>query len=64
MEKQYYTTTELADLARGRGLDLTPTRIRQLCAAGEIKAERPGRDWLIASWEAERWIKARLNGGE
>lgn len=28
-------------------LNITPTRVRQLCNEGKIKAQRIGRDWII-----------------
>ena len=33
--------------------------IRRLCAEGLIKADKPGRDWLIPNDEAERWLRER-----
>ena len=42
------TTTEAA-----RELGVTAQRIRQLAAAGEIKAEKHGRDWMIDAESVE-----------
>ena len=37
------TSTQMAQL-----LDMTPSRVRQLCAAGRLQgAQRIGRDWMI-----------------
>lgn len=35
----------IADAATRLGID--PSRVRVLCRSGRIKAQRPGRDWLI-----------------
>jgi excisionase family DNA binding protein len=48
------TTRELADRA-----GVTPARVRQLILAGEIEAEKHGRDWLITEEEAGRWLRER-----
>lgn len=42
------TTAEAA-----RELKVTGARIRQLAAAGEIKAEKHGRDWMIDAESVE-----------
>ena len=42
MSKELYTTNEAAGL-----LGVTPARVRQLVANGEIEAERLGRDNFI-----------------
>jgi len=48
-----YTTGELGDVA---GVD--PSRIRQLAAEGRFAGARKiGRDWMIPSEAAERWLK-------
>jgi len=48
------TTRQLAERA-----GVTQAYIRQLCIRVVIKAEKPGRDWLIPDDEAERWLKER-----
>ena len=47
------TTQEAA-----RKLGVTEQRIRQLAAAGEIKAEKWGRDWMVDTESVERRKKA------
>ena len=44
----YLTTTEAA-----RELGVSSARIRQLAAAGLIKGERRGRDWLLDAASVE-----------
>jgi len=51
MEKQVYTTRELAEKA-----EVTQAYIRQLCIAGRIKAEKIGRDWIISAREALKFL--------
>jgi excisionase family DNA binding protein len=36
-------------------LGVTPRRIRQLCEAGELQAQKAGRDWLIDRAALERF---------
>ena len=48
------TTRQLAERA-----GVTQAYIRQLCIRGVIKAEKPGRDWLIPDEEAEHWLSRR-----
>lgn len=55
-DKAYYTTKELAELAARRGRPVTQEYIRQQCKRGDIKADQPGRDWLIPSREAFNWL--------
>lgn len=45
----YLSTTEVA-----AAVGLTQARVRQLAIAGEIKAEKFGRDWHIDPREIER----------
>lgn len=52
--KTYWTVKELAKAA-----GVTPYYIRTLIKAGEIQAEKPVRDWFIASSEAKRWLSLR-----
>ncbi|HEX7178025.1 MAG TPA: helix-turn-helix domain-containing protein [Pyrinomonadaceae bacterium] len=44
MEKRLYTTSEAAAL-----LDVTPARVRQMVARGEIAFERIGRDNFVTA---------------
>jgi hypothetical protein len=55
-----WTTRTLAEEAAHRGKALSQERVRQLCAAGVIEAERPARDWIIARQEGERWLNEYL----
>jgi len=48
LENKTLTTAEAA-----RELGVTEQRIRQLAAAGEIKAEKHGRDWMIDAASVE-----------
>jgi excisionase family DNA binding protein len=50
-------TTTTRQVAKQSGL--THRRIRQLCASGEIRAFKLGRDWLIRDEEAERFLQER-----
>jgi len=59
-DKAQWTTRELADEARRRGKPITQERIRQLCKAGVIRATKPGHDWLISDWAAQRWLEKWL----
>jgi excisionase family DNA binding protein len=43
-KKTLYTTTEAAAL-----LDVTPARVRQMVARGEIESEKMGRDRFITA---------------
>ena len=53
MNSKPLTTAEAA-----RELKVTGARIRQLAAAGEIKAEKHGRDWMIDAESVENRRKA------
>lgn len=44
-----FTTAEAA-----RELGVTAARIRQLAAAGELKGEKRGRDWMIDAASVEK----------
>ena len=44
MSKQLYTTNEAAEL-----LEVTPARVRQMVARGEIESEKMGRDRFITA---------------
>ena len=59
-DKARYTTRELADLAAERGRPVSREYIRRLCEKGRIVASKPGRDWLITSSVALRWLASWL----
>lgn len=44
MSKQLYTTNEAAEL-----LEVTPARVRQMVARGEIESEKMGRDRFVTA---------------
>lgn len=48
------TTSQLAESA-----GVSREYVRRLCTQGEIKAEKPGVQWLIPREEAERWLRER-----
>jgi hypothetical protein len=60
--KTIYTTRELAELAAKRGRPVTQEYVRQKCKDGTIKADQPGRDWLISAREAIAWLEKWLQG--
>ncbi len=41
----------------------TPSAIRQHCRSGKIKADKPGRDWLIPEGELERYRESLMRPG-
>lgn len=45
----------LSTAQAAEALGLTDARIRQLCASGELGAQKVGRDWLIQADEVERY---------
>ena len=49
-----WSVDELAE-----AVSLTPRRIRQMCAAGEVQAIKVGRDWVISDEEARRVIEEK-----
>ena len=53
MNSKTLTTAESA-----RELGVSGARIRQLAAAGELKGEKRGRDWMIDAASVERRRKA------
>jgi excisionase family DNA binding protein len=61
MSSKQWTTRELADEAGRRGRPVSQEHLRQLCAEGELRAEKPGRDWLIPDWAAQRWLNDWLS---
>lgn len=52
--KREWTTTELAERA-----GVSQAYVRQLILAGEIRARKVGRDWIISNTEAQRWLENR-----
>lgn len=50
------TTAEAAE-----ALGVTPQRVRALIAAGRLKADKVGRDWLIAPPDLEA-VRIRRSG--
>lgn len=48
MSKNLYTTNEAAEL-----LEVTPARVRQMVARGEIESEKLGRDRFVTSQAIE-----------
>jgi len=49
-----YTVQELAEAA-----GVTPTRIRQILLAGDLKGKKWGSSWVIKAREAEKYLKER-----
>jgi excisionase family DNA binding protein len=47
--ERMFTTNEVAEM-----LDVTPARVRQMILAGEMLAEKKGRDLLIAESQIEK----------
>jgi len=60
-DKAQWTTQELADEAARRGRPISREYVRRLCADGTIYATKPGTDWLIPDWSAQRWLDEWLN---
>lgn len=58
-----WTTRQVIEAAKKGGRPVTQEYVRRLCAGGVIKAEKPGRDWLIPEQEARRWLTDWLNKG-
>jgi len=54
-----WSVDELAE-----AVGLTPRRIRQMCAAGEVQAIKVGRDWIISDEEARRVIEEKTEVAE
>ena len=52
----FWTTNDLAKAAR-----LTAAHIRHLIRAGQLRAEKIGRDYLIPAVEAKRFLASRKN---
>lgn len=50
-DERLWSVEEVAD-----AVGLTPRRVRQMCASGEIQATKVGRDWVISDEEARRVI--------
>lgn len=60
IEQAIVTTRQLAEEAAQAGRPVTRERIRQLCKAGILKANKPGRDWLIPVDAAREWLNLWL----
>lgn len=54
-DERLWSVEELAE-----AVSLTPRRVRQMCAAGEVQAQKVGRDWIIEDAEARRIIADRV----
>lgn len=57
MAKKPLTTADAAEILR-----VSPSRVRQLCLAGELDAERFGRDWAINPASVARYVRAAKSG--
>lgn len=57
MGRTVWTTRQIAEAASQRGRPVTAEYIRQLCKRGAIVAEKPSHDWLIPTWQAEKWLE-------
>lgn len=55
-DKTEWTLSQLAEEARRRGRAVTTARLRQLCKAGDLKARKPGHDWIVSDYTAQRWL--------
>jgi len=51
----------IKDLAARMGV--TPSRLRHMAHAGRLKAEKVGRDWLVAETEAVRFAALERKTG-
>jgi hypothetical protein len=55
--EDYYTTSQLLGIMKARvGHAISRERVRQLIAAGELVAIKPGHDWFIEKKSADRWL--------
>lgn len=50
-QKRDYTTAELGELA-----GVNASTIRRHLLAGKLAGRKVGRDWVIAAYEARRWL--------
>jgi hypothetical protein len=64
IEQAVLTTRQLAEKAAQAGRPVSRERIRQLCQTGTLKADKPGRDWLIPTWAAQEWLEKWLGQGD
>ena len=51
------TSGELTTAQAGRALGFSAARVRQLIAAGRLRANRPGRDYILTSAEVRRFSR-------
>ena len=62
MNRQEYTTMEVATLATCNGRRVTARQIARLCKKGRIPARKLGTGvrtaWLIPADDAQRWLDA------
>jgi len=64
-DKPYYTTQELADLAKKRGKPITRRRLSMLCADGTLQARKAGFGaktiFVIPASVALAWLEEWVN---
>jgi hypothetical protein len=56
-----WTLTQLAEEAARRGRPVTTARLRQLCKRGDLRARKPGHDWIVGDGAAQRWLEKWLS---
>ena len=59
MRKQW-TLPQIVAEAKRRGRPVSKEYLRQLCVRGELKATKPGRDWLVADRDVQEWLEKWL----
>lgn len=64
IDQSVLTTRQLAEKAAQAGRPVSREYIRQLCQTGTLKADKPGRDWLISAHAAQRWLEKWLEQGD
>ncbi len=55
-----WTLPQIVEEAKRRGRPVSKEHLRQLCVRGELKATKPGRDWLVPDWAAQDWLEKWL----
>ena len=53
---------QIVEEAKRRGRPVSKEHLRQLCVRGELRATKPGRDWLVADRDAQEWLRRWLAG--